>query len=458
LVDLPGIIKIKKGNKVMPLTRRNFLISGSLSVAAGALSPLLVQAEKTKPSRAADLKDWDSVRREFELAPDYVHLALFFLASHPRPVRQAIEQYREKIDANPLLSVDSAIFEPTNENIPRQVCQAIASYIGSDPQDIALTQNTTTGLALLYHGLPLREGDEILTTTHDHYVHHESIRLATARCGATWRKIPLFDSYNSISPDEIAERVRKAIGPKTRAVGVTWVHSSSGVRLPIARIAESVAEANRGRDEKDRVLLIVDGVHGLGVEDPKITALGCDAFAAGTHKWMFGPRGTGFVWARRAVWQKMRPVIPSFFSLEPYEAWEREQEPQPPPHAAWFSPGGFQAFEHYFALPTAIHFHQNIGPTRITARIHELNGQMKEGLARMPHIQLYTPRDENLSAGIVCFDVKGIKPEQVVKRLLDQRIVASTTPYRVTYARVACSVVNTPKEVDTVLRAIRNIG
>jgi len=442
----------------MPLTRRDFLISGSLSLAAGAFSPLVAQAEKNKPSAPVDLKDWESVRREFELAPDYVHLALFFLASHPRPVRQAIDQYREKIDANPFIAVDSAIFEPADENIPLQVCRTIANYIGGDPQEIALTQNTTTGLALLYHGLPLREGDEILTTTHDHYVHHESIRLATGRCGATWRKIPLFDSYNSISPDEIAHRIRKAIGPKTRAVGVTWVHSSSGVRLPIARIAESVADANRDREENDQVLLIVDGVHGLGVEDPKITALGCDAFAAGTHKWMFGPRGTGFVWAKPAVWQKMRPVIPSFFSLEPYEAWEQEHPPQTRARAAWFSPGGFQAFEHYFALPAAVRFHQNIGPARITARIHELNAQMKEGLVRMPNIQLYTPRDENLAAGIVCFDVKGMTPQQAVKRLLDQHIVASTTPYRLSYARLACSVVNTSKEVDTVLGAIRQLG
>lgn len=441
----------------MPLTRRDFLITGSLSLASGAFSPLLAQAEKTRHSAPSDFKDWESVRQEFELAPDYVHLALFFLASHPRPVRQAIEQYREKIDANPFIAVDSAIFEPGNENIPLQVCQAIASYIIGDPQDIALTQNTTTGLALLYHGLPLREGDEILTTTHDHYVHHESIRLATGRCGATWRKIPLFDSYNSISPDEIAQRVRKAIGPKTRAVGVTWVHSSSGVRLPIARIAESIADANRGRDENDRVLLIVDGVHGLGVEDPKITALGCDAFAAGTHKWMFGPRGTGFVWAKPAVWRRMRPVIPTFFSPDVFEAWEEEHEPRPPARAAWFSPGGFQAYEHYFALPAAVRFHQNIGTARITARIHELTGQMKEGLARMPNIQLYTPRSENLSAGMICFDVKGMKPQQVVKRLLDQHIVASTTPYRVSYARLACSVVNTPQEVDTALRAIRQL-
>ena len=89
----------------MPLTRRNFLISGSLSLAAGALSPLLVQAEKAKPSTPTDFGDWESVRQEFELAPDYIHLALFYLASHPRPVRQAIEQYRAKIDANPFVAL-----------------------------------------------------------------------------------------------------------------------------------------------------------------------------------------------------------------------------------------------------------------------------------------------------------------------------------------------------------------
>ena len=215
----------------MSLTRRNFLIRGSLSLAAGTLSSVLVEA-KTRESAPADFKDWELVRRQFDLAPDYIHLALFFLASHPRPVREAIEQYRAKIDANPLLTVENAIFVHTDENIPLQVCRAMANYIGGDAQDIALTQNTTTGLALLYHGLPLREGDEILTTTHDHYSHHESIRLATGRCGATWRKIPLFDSYDSISPDEMAQRIRKAIGPNTRAVGVTWVHSSSGCQSP----------------------------------------------------------------------------------------------------------------------------------------------------------------------------------------------------------------------------------
>src|SRR5262245_34325391 len=128
----------------MTFTRRNFLIRGSLSLAAGALSSVLVAA-KTKESVPFDFNDWQSVPRQFDLAPHYIHLAFIFLASHPRLVPQAIEQYLPKIDANPFLAVDSAIFVQTNENIPLQVCRAIANYIGGEGQDIALTQNTTTG-------------------------------------------------------------------------------------------------------------------------------------------------------------------------------------------------------------------------------------------------------------------------------------------------------------------------
>ena len=442
----------------MPLTRRNFLLRSSASLAAGALAPLLANSEQTKQDAPNHYHDWKTVRREFDLAPDYIHLGLFYLASHPRPVREAIERYRRQLDANPFLTTEPALFENAEQNILKKTCSVIANYIDGDSQDIALTQNTTTGLSLIYHGLPLRQGDEILTTTHDHFVHHESIRLATRRCGATWHKIALFDSYESISSGEITERIRKAIGPRTRAVGLTWVHSSSGVRLPVRRISDMMAEVNAGREEKDRVLLIVDGVHGLGVEDPKVTALGCDAFSAGTHKWIFGPRGTGFVWAKPAVWANMRPLIPTLHSLQPFEAWEAEKEPIPPARAAWFSPGGFQAFEHMWALPVAFDFHQKIGPARITRRIHQLNRQLKEGLARMPHVVLHTPIDEDLSAGMVCFEVRGLKPEQVVQRLLKQKIVASTTPYQVTYARIGCSIVNTPEEVEKTLGAVSQLS
>src|SRR6185295_15285980 len=105
-----------------------------------------------------------------------------------------------------------------------------AEYVGGKLDEIALMPNTTTGLGLVYAGLPIRAGDEILSTTHDHYSHFESIRYTTERTRATVRRIPLYDRPAEASKDEIVARVRRNIRSNTRVLGVTWVHSSSGVR------------------------------------------------------------------------------------------------------------------------------------------------------------------------------------------------------------------------------------
>jgi isopenicillin-N epimerase len=444
----------------MSLSRRRLLVSGTFAAAAGALSPAVTLAERFRVPATLPLDpgDWRSVREQFDLAPEYVHLGLFYLTSHPRPVRAAIERLRQRLDRNPFLTVEQGMFEPKQHNMTADVTGALARYTGADPNDFALTSNTTTGLSVVYHGLPLKPGDEILTTDQDHYVHHESIRLATERTGASWRKIPIFSSYDSISADDIVGRLRRGIGPKTRVVGITWVHSSSGLRMPVRRIADAVAELNANRGPDSRILLVVDGVHGIGVEDPRITALGADVFAAGLHKWLFGPRGTGFVWAKPEVWATMRPLIPSFQYLEEFTAWTEERPPRQPIRAAMFSPGGFQSFEHHWAVPSAIEFHEKIGPARITERIHALNAQMREGLSKMPHVVIYTPASSELSAGLVCFDVKGLKAQETVARLLSRKIIASTTPYRVPLSRVACGIMNMPAEVESALRVIRSLG
>ncbi len=443
----------------MTLNRRHFLVSTGMSLVAGGLaSARAVAPAEPKPQGGGDLQDWSTVRDQFNLSRDYVHLSTFYIASHPRPVREAIDQYRRAIDENPFRVIEQGMFDPDTEHMPVKVKEEVASYLGGKPEEIALTGSTTMGLALVYNGLRVKPGQEILTTVHDHYSHHESIRLAAEKNGATCRKIALFDGFEAISEDAIVERVRRALKPNTRALGVTWVHSSTGLKLPISRIARVLQEVNAGRSEPERVLLIVDGVHGLGVEDEAVAEMGCDFFAAGTHKWMFGPRGTGILWARDAAWAVIRPTVPSFESFELYSAWTRDEAPTLPTRAHWVSPGGFQAYEHQWAVPAAFRFHQQIGRKRIAERIHTLNDQCKEGLARMPHVTLYTPRGSRLSAGIICFDIKGMTPDQVVRRLLERRIIASTTPYGVSYARVAPGILNTPAEVEAFLREVRALS
>src|SRR2546422_934516 len=172
---------------------------------------------------------------------------------------------------------------------------AAAQHQGVQPTDIALTDSTTMGLGLLYGGLKLRQGQEILTTRHDHYSTEISLRQRAERTGATVRSIPLYERIEAVTEDEIVQSILKALTPRTRVVAVTWVHSSTGLKLPIRKIADALAPVNARRDPADRALLCVDGVHGLGIEDVTLPELGCDFFVAGTHKWLFGPRGTGFV-------------------------------------------------------------------------------------------------------------------------------------------------------------------
>src|SRR6185295_2776678 len=122
-----------------------------------------------------------------------LHFASFYLASHPRPVREAIDSFRRTIDTDPYLVVERSLFESEAANLTLKICREIADYLGGSGDEVALTGNTTAGLALVYHGLLLKRGDEVLTTAHDHYSHHEAIRYATERAGATMRRISLFD-------------------------------------------------------------------------------------------------------------------------------------------------------------------------------------------------------------------------------------------------------------------------
>lgn len=340
----------------------------------------------------------------------------------------------------------------------RTVCVAAAEYVGGKPEEIALTSSTTTGLVLIYNGLRLEPGQEILTTTHEFYPHYEAMRLAAEKWGAGFRKVPLYESSHDFSVAEAVARIRAAIRPETRVFGVAWVHSGTGVRLPMATIAAVIDEVNRDRDEEDRVLLVVDGVHGFGVVDEDVAAMGCDFFSAGTHKWILGPRGTGIVWAKPEAWALLQPTIPSLMTREPADAWRQDRRPVGPTTGPWVSPGGFFAYEHQWAVAEAFHFVRQIGRRRIQDRIAEMNSLLKEGLAGMEHVTLHTPLEPELSAGIVCFDVRGHAPTDVVRIMRDNRVIASTTPYTVSHVRLSAGIVNFPEDIDMALNVIRSLA
>ena len=410
--------------------------------------------------RRADTEDvdWRAVRGLFRLSREWTHLAAFYLSSHPAPVADAIERFRRRIDDDPFW-IEEAVFGEGRDGPYRAVKSALAGYLGGAADEICLTSSTTAALAVAYHGLRIREDQEIVTTEHDHYSHHESIRYAAARSGCAVRYVRLYERPAHTSADEIVDRLSRAVRPRTRAVGITWVHSSTGVKIPIGPIADAVARANRGRLPADRCLLIVDGVHGLGSQNIEVVRLGCDLFAAGAHKWLCAPRGTGFLWGRADAWPELRPTIPTF-DPDADGAWHAwmDRTALPPTRASFVSPGGFTAFEHVLAIPAAVELHRTLGRDRVAARIHALNDAFREGAGTIRGLVLHTPRDPELSAGISAFELAGMTAAEVAARLAARRIRTSISPYKVCYARVAAGIMNGEEDIELVLRALRRLA
>jgi selenocysteine lyase/cysteine desulfurase len=446
------------------LDRRTLLRRAGILAGTGALAGLAAcEPDRVRPDPAggpaAAPSGWAGVRAQFELDPARRHFAAFVLASHPRPVAEAVERHRRGLQADA-----DGYLEDNGPRLDRQARSAAAEYLAAGPDgtrdgdrgQLVFTRSTTDGLGLLYGGLRLRAGQEVVTTAHDFYSTHEALRLRAERTGASVRRITLYRDPAAVSTEQLVAAVRRGLGPRTRVLALTWVHSGTGVKLPLTRICAAVAEHNRDRDPGDRVLVCVDAVHALGVEPAAVPGLGCDFLVAGCHKWLFGPRGTGLVWGRRDAWAGVTGTVPAF-SGAAIGAWVTGREPAGP-RPALFEPGGFHAYEHRWALAEAFRFHLDLGKQEVADRTGDLAARLKDGLAAVPAVRLVTPRDPALSAGIVCLEVAGHRPGEAMAALRRRGILVSVTPYARPYLRLGPSVVTSEEDVDAAVGALRALA
>jgi len=204
------------GSAMRAIDRRDFLIRSGAAISAALLSADLPIATAVATSLSSKLENWQSVRDQFPLSRDFIHLAGFFLASHPTPVREAIERHRRGLDADPI-----GYWFEQEEKQEAAVLRAAADYLAVSPTEIALTDSTTMGLGLLYGGLKLTEGQEILTTIHDHYSTETALRLRAERTGAAIRRIPLYRDLRAVSRESLTETLVKHVRPQTRILAFT---------------------------------------------------------------------------------------------------------------------------------------------------------------------------------------------------------------------------------------------
>ncbi len=427
----------------MTVDRRGFIkAAGSIGLLPFAASRARAAGEGEGEASPAEFafESWERLRDEFTQDFAWRNFAGFLLASRPRMVEDAIAFHRAELNRNAPLHIRE-IYRLEAEGRAKA-----AAYLGVEPEQVSMTDNTTMGLATLYNGIRITAGQEVLTTEHEHYSCRTSIDYRAKREGFRVRKIRLYDEPRDASVDEMLGRLRRQITAKTRVLALTWVHSGSSIKLPAAEVGQLVAELNEGRDEADRLLFCLDGVHGFGVENANFADLRCDFFVAGTHKWMFGPSGTGIMCSRDPGLVEIAPTIP------PFNFTDTDH------FGPVMTPGGFHTFEHRASLGKAFDFHRAIGKERVARRIRALNDYAKAQLEELAGVDLVTPPSSRLSAGFTFFRVPGKTPGEVQTAMRARKIVVSPADRDAgPVVRIAPGILNAREEIDALVAALREI-
>jgi selenocysteine lyase/cysteine desulfurase len=421
------------------------------------------------PDSGAELsmteRTWDDLEKYLEpllkdaFAVDSrrIYLNAMILASPPKVVRDEVAKHRQGIEKDPAGYV-------LHKGRPGEATRIIregrdsatlaATYLGLDDEladrgltaadVIAQTTSTTAGLAMLACGVKVRPGQEVLISYHDFSYHRAAWQLRAELGDLRYREFRMYsDSTAGDLENQMCKAVEAQIRERTRVLALTWVDSGTGVKLPVARIAALLKSVNARRALSDRVLFVLDAVHGFGVENTTFMDLGCDFFVAGCHKWIFAPSGTGIVCALPEAWAQVHPLSPSLLGSR--NAGFRH------------SPGGTAAYEHSWAVDAAFQFHLDIGKDAIEQHTVTLAKRLKDGLASLSKVRVITPMAREMSSGIVCCEVPDL--DKTVEALANQGIMAMTShdadEHR--FLRLSPSLLNTAKDIDDTVAALAKI-
>jgi selenocysteine lyase/cysteine desulfurase len=405
------------------MKRRSFL--KSLTAGVGALPFLPEGAESLDDhlSRlSADVESasgpdalWGRVRKEFQFNPGLIHLNCGSLGATPRVVHEAVSSGLYDVEGNPAIKT----FHWGREAMEVVRTQA-AEFIGADAAEVAITRNTTEAMNAVATGIDLEPGDEVLTTNHEHGGGIVCWQYLRKYRGIEIKYLTMPKVVSS--KQEIVDLVRDHLTPRTKVCSFSHIETINGVIMPMAEIAA----LTRPKD----ILLVCDGAQAPGMMPVDVKALGVDTYAYSGHKWLLAPKGSGLLYIRKEVQDRIHPTF--LFSG----------------YGSYTASSGTRGIPRILGYGVAMDFHEAIGRERITARCRQLNAYLRSQVDEIPSFRCLTSADPELSCALVSYALDKGKAGDVVRRLREHQVILK--PAQSTYA--FCEEEGLPRESYNAIR------
>jgi isopenicillin-N epimerase len=402
------------------LTRRDLLAASAGLAAATALPPAAAQPP---PSSSRELWQW--VRTQPMLDTQVAYLDV---ASGGPTLRAAMAaEYRAReVQSIGLAGAAGRWTEETNRLATR-----FATFLGCEPDEVQFTRGAGEALGQAIAGLDLAAGDEVITTTREHPAALSPWLVLARRREIVVKQIEL--PLPLTGPEQPLGLFAGAVTDRTKVLAFSHVQYDDGAVLPVREL--SAFARQRG------ILSVVDGAQALGMMDFSVRELGCDLYATCCHKWLGGSHGSGALYVRREVLDRLWPIEPRGIDSAPPVFTPTDADGNGDVPAALHKLGNIvpYAWPALRGVEAALEFQQQVVRTKIEARVRELAIYARLRLQQLTGIQLLTPARPGLWAGILTFRVPG-KPAAQLAAAVERT------------HRVHVGVVRVPNDANGALR------
>ena len=315
----------------------------------------------------------------------------------------------------------------------------VAAVLGADIAEVGLTHATTDGMNIGTWSVDWQPGDVAVTTTHEHAGGLGPLYALRDRMGVEVRYAE-FDG--AASDDEIVAAFDRLITPGTRLVSFSHVLWTTGMVLPVRRIAELAHE--RG------AVVIVDGAQAAGAVRFAVGDLGVELYSIPGQKWLLGPEGTGAVWVRRDYIPKARLTFGGHFAFESYDSRGSAK--------LFDDARRFEATP--FHRPSVVGLARAIGWLTMYVGldyVYRHGGEMAhyaaDRLAEIDGVTLLTPRDR--MANLVSFRIAGWPAQDALDELAARTFAIARTLPLVDALRISPGFWTSTEELDRYVDGVR---
>jgi L-cysteine/cystine lyase len=371
------------------------------------------------------LIDLDAIRRELPALRQTAYLNSGTAGPWPTPVVQAITA---------ALAREAELGRASPRGLPdfppalAATRDRLASWVGAEPGEMAVTGSTTIGVNIVVWGLDWQPGDEVVTSSIEHRGVLVPLQRLAARRGVRVRIAQL----GSGQPAAALMAIQRELSERTRLVALSHVSFSTGACLPIAEIARAAHAVD--------AQVLVDGAQAVGAMPVDVRTLDVDYYAFPGQKWLCGPEGTGGLFIRRELQPELAQTFVGTRSAQPGAAGYE--------YSTLFRPG-------VHGLLAALDWLEGIGRDAIFQRVAEQANSCHAQLGEVDGVEVITPADSR--AGLVCFRLGDADLELAVAQLAAEgvtlRSVADTNALR-----VSCGFFNTSAEIDQLVAAVRRLS